>query len=168
MRRQVAGLAAGAALFWLAVADRGTGVSAQGSDAGPFQACLQAQAKQWFDAKVELIANADPAAGTIDDTAVAGWTVEAINTCPVKAGGGAAVRALYGALARAPRRRGGGPQAQGAAGLGCGDRGLGIRDRAGESGPQSPVPGLMNIAARDRLIVALDFPEVEAARGLVA
>src|SRR5262245_23158350 len=88
MRRQVAGLAAGAALFWLAVADRGTGVSAQGSDAGPFQACLQAQAKQWFDAKVELIANADPAAGTIDDTAVAGWTVEAINTCAVKAGGG--------------------------------------------------------------------------------
>lgn len=88
MRRQVAGLAAAAALIWLAVADRGAGVAAQGGDAGPFLACLQAQAKQWFDAKVELIVNGDPAAGHIDDTAVANWTIEAINTCKAKSGGG--------------------------------------------------------------------------------
>src|SRR5262245_11885952 len=83
MRRQVAGLAA--ALLWLAVTE--AGVAAQSGDAGPFQVCLQARAKQWFDAKVELIVNSDPAVGAIDDTAVAGWTLEAINACKVKPGG---------------------------------------------------------------------------------
>lgn len=88
VRRQVAGLAAASALLWLAAAGTGTGVAAQSGDAGPFQACLQAQAKQWFDAKVELIVNGDPAAGDIDDAAVASWTIQTINTCGAKAGGG--------------------------------------------------------------------------------
>jgi hypothetical protein len=87
MRRQVARLVAASALVGLAVADRGTGAAAQGR-AGPFEACLQAQAKQWIDVRVELIVNGDTSAGDIDDAAVAAWTVETINTCAGKAGKG--------------------------------------------------------------------------------
>jgi hypothetical protein len=83
MRRQVAGLFAASALFGLAVADRGTSAAAQ----GPFESCLQTQAKQWIDARVELVVNGDPAAGDIDDAGVAAWTVETIKTCAGKAGG---------------------------------------------------------------------------------
>jgi hypothetical protein len=55
---------------------------------GAFQACLDAQAKRWIDARVELVVNEDPAAGNIDDRAVAAWTAQAIETCAAKAGRG--------------------------------------------------------------------------------
>jgi hypothetical protein len=55
---------------------------------GAFQTCLDAQAKRWIDARVELVVNEDPAAGNIDDRAVAAWTTQAIETCAAKAGRG--------------------------------------------------------------------------------
>ena len=55
---------------------------------GAFQACLDALAKRWIDARVELVVNEDPAAGNIDDRAVAAWTAQALETCAAKAGRG--------------------------------------------------------------------------------
>ena len=55
---------------------------------GAFQACLDALAKQWIDVRVELVVNEDPAAGNIDDRAVAAWTAQALETCAAKAGRG--------------------------------------------------------------------------------
>jgi hypothetical protein len=55
---------------------------------GAFQTCLDAQAKRWIDARVELVVNEDPAAGNIDDRAVAAWTTQAIEACAAKAGRG--------------------------------------------------------------------------------
>lgn len=75
-----------ASVFLWGVAGLGVDVAAE-SDAA-FQACLQAQTKQWIDARVELVLNEDPAAGDIDDAAVAGWTLQALKTCAAKAGGG--------------------------------------------------------------------------------
>jgi hypothetical protein len=55
---------------------------------GAFQACLDAQVKQWVAARVELVVNEDPAASNIDDRAVAAWTAQALETCTAKAGRG--------------------------------------------------------------------------------
>jgi hypothetical protein len=54
---------------------------------GAFQTCLDAQAKGWLDAKVELVVNDDPAAGQMDDTSVATWAADALKRCGTKAGG---------------------------------------------------------------------------------
>jgi hypothetical protein len=53
---------------------------------GAFQTCLDAQAKAWLDAKVELVVNDDPNAGAINDAAVATWAVGALKECATKAG----------------------------------------------------------------------------------
>ena len=78
---------------------------------GAFQACLDALAKQWIDVRVELVVNEDPAAGNIDDRAVAAWTAQ--GTRDLRSQGRArrpslraAVREIYVALARTHRRRG--------------------------------------------------------------
>ena len=54
---------------------------------GAFQTCLDAQAKSWLDAKVELVVNDDPAAGQMDDASVATWAADALKGCTTKAGG---------------------------------------------------------------------------------
>jgi hypothetical protein len=74
------------ALLWVAVAGLQAGVAAENE--GPFEACLQTQAKQWVDARVALVMNDDPAASDIDDGAVAKWTVQTLETCQSKAGRG--------------------------------------------------------------------------------
>jgi hypothetical protein len=54
---------------------------------GAFQACLDAKAKSWLDAKVELVVNDDPDMGAIDDPAVAEWATQALKECAAKAPG---------------------------------------------------------------------------------
>ena len=56
---------------------------------GAFQTCLDAQAKSWLDAKVELVVNDDPAAGQMDDASVATWAADALKGCATKAAGSA-------------------------------------------------------------------------------
>jgi hypothetical protein len=82
--------ASAGALFWMAASGSGTARAAGigWKSEGPFQACLDAQTKQWIDARVELIVNEDPAASAIDDPAVAAWTVQALKACQAKAGRG--------------------------------------------------------------------------------
>ena len=54
---------------------------------GALQVCLDAEAKGWIDARAALVANDDPAAGDIDDAAVAAWAAQALKGCAAKAGG---------------------------------------------------------------------------------
>lgn len=56
--------------------------------AGPFQACLEAQFKEWVDRRAELVVNDDPAASQVDDAAVAKWTVATLEACRSRVGGG--------------------------------------------------------------------------------
>jgi hypothetical protein len=56
---------------------------------GVLQACLDTQAKAWLDNRIELVVNDDPAAGEIDDAAVAAWAADALKGCAAKAGGSA-------------------------------------------------------------------------------
>jgi hypothetical protein len=51
---------------------------------GAFQACLDAKAKAWIGAKVELVVNDDPDMGAIDDMAVAQWAALALKECAGK------------------------------------------------------------------------------------
>jgi hypothetical protein len=52
---------------------------------GAFEACLDAQAKTWIEARATLVLNDDPRAGDIDDRAVAAWTAQTLATCRAKA-----------------------------------------------------------------------------------
>jgi hypothetical protein len=74
---------------WAAVASDGSAQTAGigWEKQGAFQTCLDAEAKTWLQAKVELVVNEDPAAGKIDDTSVATWAAEALKDCATKAGG---------------------------------------------------------------------------------
>lgn len=54
---------------------------------GPFQTCLDAQAKTWLDGKVELVVNEDPAASEMSDEGVASWAADALKDCASKSGG---------------------------------------------------------------------------------
>src|SRR5262245_44033430 len=77
-------------LVWAAALTAGNAAQAAGikwEKQGTFQTCLDAQAKAWRDARVELVVNEDPAAGEIDDTAVATWAAETLKGCATKAGG---------------------------------------------------------------------------------
>jgi len=91
MRRRRAGwwaAVSASTLLWAAVASSGA-VQAAGiawETNGPFQACLEAEATAWIAARAELIVNEDPAAGKIDDPAVATWTMQALKACEAKAG----------------------------------------------------------------------------------
>ena len=51
---------------------------------GAFQACLDAKAKVWIDAKVALVVNDDPDMGAITDQGVAEWAAEALKNCAAK------------------------------------------------------------------------------------
>lgn len=77
-------------LAWAAVAGNAP-ASAAGigwEKQGAFQACLDARAKAWIDAKVELVVNDDPDMGAIDDRGVAEWATGALKECATKAPGG--------------------------------------------------------------------------------
>jgi hypothetical protein len=76
------------ALLCMAMAGSAAGRAAgiEWSTPGAFEACLDAQAKAWIDAKAELVLNDDPAAGQVDDAAVAAWTLRTISACEAKAG----------------------------------------------------------------------------------
>jgi hypothetical protein len=67
-------------LLWAAAAGPGA------AQTGGFEACLNGQAKQWIDARAELVLNEDPAASAIDDAAVAAWTARTLEGCKAKAG----------------------------------------------------------------------------------
>lgn len=56
---------------------------------GAFETCLDAEAKAWLQARVELVVNEDPAAGQVDDAGVATWAAGALKSCAGKAGGAA-------------------------------------------------------------------------------
>jgi hypothetical protein len=93
MMRRRAGVqvAVSAGTFLLVALGRSDAVPGAGVEwgtNGPFQTCLDARAKQWIDARVELVVNEDPAAGNIDDAAVAAWTAQAIEACAATAGRG--------------------------------------------------------------------------------
>jgi hypothetical protein len=53
---------------------------------GALQICLEGKAQGWIAAKVELVVNEDPAAGEVDDKAVATWATQALADCAAKAG----------------------------------------------------------------------------------
>ncbi len=54
---------------------------------GALQACLDTEAQGWIDTRAALVVNDDPAAGDIDDAAVAAWATHALKGCAAKAGG---------------------------------------------------------------------------------
>jgi len=76
-------------LLWVVAAAGPGAAHAAGLErqaAGPFEACLNGQAKQWIDARAELVLNEDPTASAIDDAAVAAWTARTLEGCKAKAG----------------------------------------------------------------------------------
>jgi hypothetical protein len=56
--------------------------------AGPFQRCLEGSYEKWLEERAELVVNADPRAGDIDDASVARWSAETMDACRARAGGG--------------------------------------------------------------------------------
>jgi hypothetical protein len=77
-------------LAWAAVGAGGSAALASGigwEKQGAFQSCLDAEAKTWLQAKVELVVNEDPTASEINDSAVATWATDALKGCATKAGG---------------------------------------------------------------------------------
>jgi hypothetical protein len=55
---------------------------------GAFQTCLETRLNAWVNAKAELVANEDPAAGDINDIEVAQWTIQALKACEIQVGRG--------------------------------------------------------------------------------
>jgi hypothetical protein len=53
---------------------------------GAFEACLEQSLDEWLKAQAELVVNDDPAAGRLDDSTVARWTLDALTTCQTRAG----------------------------------------------------------------------------------
>ena len=56
--------------------------------AGPFQLCLEGRYEKWVEERAELVVNADPRAGDIDDVAVARWSADTMDACRAQGGGG--------------------------------------------------------------------------------
>jgi hypothetical protein len=56
---------------------------------GALQACLDTEVQGWINTRAALVANDDPAAGDIDDAAVAAWAMQALKGCAGKVGGAA-------------------------------------------------------------------------------
>jgi hypothetical protein len=79
-------------ILWAAAAASDGAAQASGigwEKPGAFESCLDAEAKSWLQAKVELVVNEDPAASEMNDTAVATWATEALKGCAAKAGSAA-------------------------------------------------------------------------------
>jgi hypothetical protein len=51
------------------------------SRSGPFEACLEAAFDTWVKAQAELMVNEDARAQSLDDAAVAAWTIAALEDC---------------------------------------------------------------------------------------
>lgn len=58
------------------------------TNAGPYEACLQAEAETWLQARAEDVVNGAESVKTLDDAKVAGWTVDALRTCAAKGAAG--------------------------------------------------------------------------------
>jgi len=76
------------ALLGVAVAgsEKGHAAGIGWETTGAFQSCLEGRAKSWIDARVELVVNNDPAAGDVNDAAVASWTLRALDACKAQTG----------------------------------------------------------------------------------
>src|SRR3990172_127949 len=85
--RRWGGIVAASAILLLCALD-GAGPASIWERAGPFQACLEQSFDKWLLARAELVLNEDPQAGDIDDVAVARWTVQTVDACRARAGGG--------------------------------------------------------------------------------
>ena len=77
-----------AVFMWAALAGAGLAQAAGigWETRGALQICLDGKVQSWIAAKVELVVNEDPAAGEIDDKAVATWATQALADCTAKAG----------------------------------------------------------------------------------
>lgn len=53
---------------------------------GTFEACLETSLNEWLQRQAELVINEDPAAGRVDDAAVASWTADTLALCRARAG----------------------------------------------------------------------------------
>ena len=53
---------------------------------GAFETCLEGTLDAWLKVQAELLVNEDPAAGKLDDQAVAGWAAQALAQCKTGAG----------------------------------------------------------------------------------
>lgn len=53
---------------------------------GAFETCLESTLEPWLAAQAELEVNEDPAAGKLDDAAVAAWTLAAVAQCRARGG----------------------------------------------------------------------------------
>jgi len=54
---------------------------------GAFEACLERSLEAWIKAQAELVVNEDPAAGNLDDPAVAAWAAQVLAQCKASGGG---------------------------------------------------------------------------------
>ena len=58
------------------------------SKAGPYEACLQAEAETWLNARAEDVVNGAESVKSLDDGQVAAWTVDTLKTCAAKGAAG--------------------------------------------------------------------------------
>jgi hypothetical protein len=92
---------AAACLVALALAGAVHQTSAAGlafTNAGPFEACLQAESETWLNGRAEDVVNGAESVKTLDDAKVAAWTVDTLKTCSAK--GAAADAANEAAFAK--------------------------------------------------------------------
>jgi len=73
-------------LLWIAAAGPEAAAGVAWETSGAFETYLEARAKSWIDAKVELVVSDDPAASNLDDLGVAKWTMQALKGCEAQAG----------------------------------------------------------------------------------
>jgi hypothetical protein len=74
------------ALLMVAGSEAGYAARIDWETSGAFQTCLEGRAQRWIDAKVELVVSDNPAAGDVDDAAVASWTLQALDACKTQTG----------------------------------------------------------------------------------
>jgi len=86
-RRGHAAAAAGLAALGvaLAVGHAGADIIAWPKQ-GAFEACLEGALSSWLKEQAALVVNEDPAAGNVDDMAVAKWTLDTLALCKSRAG----------------------------------------------------------------------------------
>jgi hypothetical protein len=53
---------------------------------GAYEACLEGNLDAWLKAQAELLVNEDPAAGKLDEQAVAAWAAQVLARCKASAG----------------------------------------------------------------------------------
>ncbi len=53
---------------------------------GPFEVCIEDALNKWLTEKAELVVNEDASVRSLDDAAVAAWTVETLRLCAARGG----------------------------------------------------------------------------------